>query len=81
MVAVVPIVAGFLLALSMPLRIAIAVQAVLYLAAAGVLIASAPDHGSTHATGALIALVVLPLAALSIGAGMWVRSRRVEGAE
>ncbi len=76
MIAIVPIVAGVALGLTAPRRTAVAVQSVLYIVAAVVLVVTAPQHDSTTAGGALFALGVLPLAALSLGAGLLIRARR-----
>ena len=76
MIAIVPIVAGIALGLTAPRNTAIAVQAALYVLAAIVLIVTAPQHNSSTAGGALFALALLPLAALSLGAGLLIRSRR-----
>ncbi len=81
MIAIVPIVAGIALGLTAPRRTAVAVQSVLYIVAAVVLVVSAPQHGSTTAVGALFALGVLPLAALSLAAGLFIRSRRADAPE
>jgi hypothetical protein len=76
MFAIVPIVAGIALGLTVARRTAIIAQAVLYLIAAAVFVTTASQHGSTTAKGALLALALLPLAALSLGAGLLIRSRR-----
>jgi hypothetical protein len=49
---------------------------VFYVLAAVVLVTTAPSHDATRAEGALLALVLLPFAALSLGAGLLLRSRR-----
>ncbi len=76
MIAIIPLIAGIALGLTAPRRTAAIAQFVLYGLAAAVLIATAPQHDATRAEGALLALGLLPLAALSLGAGLLIRSRR-----
>ena len=76
MIAIIPLISGVALGLTAPRRTAVIAQAVFYVLAAAVLIATAPQHDATRAEGAFLALVLLPLAALSLGAGLLVRSRR-----
>ena len=76
MIAIIPLIAGVALGLTAPRRTAVIAQVVFYLLAAAVLIATAPDHGATRVEGAVLALGLLPLAALSLGAGLLTRSRR-----
>jgi hypothetical protein len=76
LIAIIPLIAGVALGLTAPRRTALIAQAVLYVLAAGVLVATAPSHDATRAEGALLALGLLPLAALSLGAGLVIRSRR-----
>jgi hypothetical protein len=76
MFAIVPLIAGVALGLTAPRRTAVTAQIVFYVLAAAVLVATAPSHDATRAEGALLALAVLPLAALSLGAGLLIRSRR-----
>ncbi|MDQ6797851.1 MAG: hypothetical protein M3011_07510 [Actinomycetota bacterium] len=76
MIAIIPLIAGIALGLTAPRRTAVIAQVVLYGLAAAVLIATAPQHDATRAEGALLALGLLPLAALSLGAGLLIRSRR-----
>jgi hypothetical protein len=74
--AVIPLITGVALGLTAPRRTAVVAQIVFYLLAAGVLVATAPQHDATRAGGAILALALLPLAALSLGAGLLVRARR-----
>ena len=76
MIAIIPIITGVALGLTAPRRTAVIAQVVFYVLAAAVLIATAPSHDATRAEGALLALAVLPLAALSLAAGLRIRSRR-----
>jgi hypothetical protein len=76
MIAIIPIIAGVALGLTASRRTAVIAQVVFYLLAAAVLVATAPQHDATRAEGALLALGLLPLAALSLGAGLVLRSRR-----
>ena len=76
MIAIIPLIAGVALGLTAPRRTAVIAQVVLYVLAAAVLVATAPSHDATRAEGALLALGLLPLAALSLGAGLLIRSRR-----
>ncbi len=76
MIAIIPLITGIALGLTAPRRTAVIAQIVSYLIAAAVLIATAPRHDSTHAQGAAFALVLLPLAALSLGVGLFIRARR-----
>lgn len=76
MFAIVPLITGVALGLTAPRRTAVIAQIVFYVLAAAVLVATAPSHDATRAEGALLALALLPLAALSLGAGLLIRSRR-----
>jgi len=76
MLAIIPLITGVALGLTAPRRTAVIAQIVFYVLAAAVLVATAPAHDGTHAEGALLALGLLPLAALSLGAGLLIRSRR-----
>jgi hypothetical protein len=76
MIAIIPLIAGVALGLTTPRRTAVIAQVVFYALAAAVLVATAPQHDATRAQGAVLALVLLPLAALSLGAGLLIRSRR-----
>jgi hypothetical protein len=76
MFAIIPLITGVALGLTAPRRTAIIAQIVFYALAAAVLIGTAPSHDATHGEGALLALALLPLAALSLGAGLVIRSRR-----
>jgi hypothetical protein len=76
MIAIIPLITGVALGLTAPRRTAIIAQVVFYAIAAAVLVATAPQHDATRAQGALLALVLLPLAALSLGAGLRIRSHR-----
>lgn len=64
-----PVLGGLLLGWKAPLRIAIAVQAVLAAVAATILIATAPDHGHSTSIGFLIVPGVAVIAALTLWAG------------
>jgi hypothetical protein len=75
-IAIIPLITGIALGLTTPRRTAVIAQVVFYALAAAVLVASAPQHDATRAQGAVLALVLLPLAALSLGAGLLIRSRR-----
>jgi len=62
MSAVLPLLGGLLVGRFVAnLRIAIAVQLALFAVAAALLIATAPDHGSSHGQGVLFALVLAPV--------------------
>jgi hypothetical protein len=74
--AIIPLITGVALGLTAPRRTAIIAQVVFYVLAAAVLIGTAPSHDATHGEGALLALALLPLAALSLGAGLLIRFRR-----
>lgn len=76
MIAIVPLIAGIALGITAPRRTAVIAQAVFFVLAAAVLVATAPQHDATRAQGGLLALGLLPLAALSLGAGILIRSRR-----
>ncbi len=76
MLAIIPLITGVALGLTAPRRTAVIAQIVFYVLAAAVLVATAPQHDATRAEGALLALGLLPLAALSLGAGLVIRSRR-----
>jgi drug/metabolite transporter (DMT)-like permease len=76
MIAIIPLITGIALGITAPRRTAVIAQAVLFVLAAAVLVATAPDHDSTRAQGGLLALGLLPLAALSLGAGLLIRRRR-----
>jgi hypothetical protein len=76
MLAIIPLITGVALGLTAPRRTAIIAQVVFYVLAAAVLIGTAPSHDATHGEGALLALALLPLAALSLAAGLFIRSRR-----
>ncbi len=76
MISIIPIIAGVALGLTASRRTAVIAQVVFYLLAAAVLVATAPQHDATRAQGAVLALGLLPLAALSLGAGLFLRSRR-----
>jgi hypothetical protein len=76
MIAILPLIAGIALGLTVPRRTAIIAEAIFYLVAAAVVIATAPQHDATRAEGALLALGLLPLAALSLAAGIHIRARR-----
>jgi hypothetical protein len=76
MIAIIPLITGVALGLTAPRRTAVIAQIVFYVLAAAVLVATAPSHDSTRAQGALLALALLPLAALSLGGGLLIRSRR-----
>jgi hypothetical protein len=76
MIAIIPLIAGVALGLTAPRRTAVIAQVVLYVLAAAVLVATAPQHDATRAQGGLLALGLLPLAALSLGAGLLIHSRR-----
>ena len=70
MSAVLPLIGGLLLGRFMSnRRVAIAIQAVLYLIAAVVLIATAPSHNSTHAHGLIFAVVLAPVSAVTFALG------------
>lgn len=76
MIAIIPLIAGVALGLTAPRRTAVIAQIIFYFAAAAVLIVTAPQHDATRAEGAVLALGLLPLAALSLGVGILIRSRR-----
>lgn len=76
MIAIIPLIAGVALGLTAPRRTAVIAQVVFYVIAAVVLVATAPQHDATRAEGAVLALGLFPLAALSLGAGLLIRSRR-----
>ncbi len=76
MLAIIPLIAGVALGLTAPRRTAIIAQIVFYVVAAAVLIGTAPSHDATRGEGALLALALLPLAALSLAAGLFIRARR-----
>ena len=76
MIAIIPLIAGVALGLTAPRRTAVVAQIVFYVLAAAVLVATAPQHDATRAQGAVLALVLLPLAALSLGGGLLLRARR-----
>jgi hypothetical protein len=76
MIAIIPLIAGVALGLTAPRRTAVIAQSVLYVLAAAVLVATAPSHDATRGEGAVLALALLPLAALSLGVGLLIRSRR-----
>ena len=76
MIAIIPLIAGVALGITAPRRTAVIAQVVLYLLAVAVLVGTAPQHDSSYAGGALLGLALLPLAALSLGAGLLIRSRR-----
>jgi hypothetical protein len=76
MIAIIPLIAGVALGLTASRRTAVIAQIVFYAVAAAVLVATAPQHDATRAEGAVLALGLLPLAALSLGAGLFLRSRR-----
>ncbi len=76
MIAIIPLIAGVALGLTAPRRTAVIAQIIFYLVAAAVLIATAPQHDATRAEGAVLALGLFPLAALSLGVGILIRSRR-----
>jgi drug/metabolite transporter (DMT)-like permease len=70
MLAVLPLIGGLLLGRFVnDLRFAAAIQAAFYAVAAAVLISTAPDHSSTHAKGAVLALVLAPVAAATLYLG------------
>ena len=75
MSAVLPLFGGVLLGRFVANRgFAIAVQVVLYAAAASILIATAPDHGASRASGAILAAILAPLCVAAVAGG--VRWRR-----
>lgn len=76
MIAIIPLITGVALGLTAPRRTAIIAQIVFYVLAVAVLVGTAPQHDATHAEGALLGLALLPLAALSLAAGLLIRSRR-----
>lgn len=76
MIAIIPLITGVALGLTAPRRTAVIAQVVFYALAAAVLIATAPSHDATRTQGALLALALFPLAALSLAAGLRLRSRR-----
>jgi hypothetical protein len=75
MSAILPLVGGLLLGRFVSARIAVPVQVALYLLAAVLLIVSSPRHGASHADGAVLSLVLAPLAALTLFLGMLWRRR------
>jgi hypothetical protein len=78
MFAILPLLGGFLVGRFMTRRAAIAVQIVFYAIATLVLVATSPTHGATHTSGALLALILLPLSAgaLLLGQGWQRRAQR-----
>ena len=70
MSAVLPLLGGLLLGRFVRnLRIAAAIQVAFYAIAAAALIASAPSHGSSHAQGAILAIVLAPVSAATFYLG------------
>ncbi len=76
MFAIIPLITGVALGLTAPRRTAVIAQIVFYMLAAAALIATAPQHDASRAGGVALALGLLPLAALSLGAGLLLRARR-----
>jgi len=79
MLAVLPIIGGLLLGRFVAnIRIAIALQLAFYALAAAVIIATAPDHGSSHGKGVVFALVLAPVSAAMLFLGtLWQRRSAV----
>jgi len=72
--AILPLLGGLLLGRFVRPRTAVPVQAALYLVAAVLLIITAPEHGARHTKGAMLSLVLAPLAALTFFLGtLWRR--------
>jgi hypothetical protein len=63
------------------LRTVVLVQAGLCVVAGAVLVATAPDHGSSRTTGFLLALLLVPLTALAVAAGRTWRTRATRTAD
>jgi hypothetical protein len=78
MMLLLPLLGGVLAGWLAPARLAIALQAVFAVVGAGVVIASAPRHGTTHlvAAGWVIPLTIA-IALAALGVGMRLRRRRV----
>jgi hypothetical protein len=76
MSAVLPLLGGLLLGRFVANRaVAYAAQAALYAAAAAILIATAPSHGSSHGQAAILALVLAPAAVATFALGTFWKSR------
>jgi drug/metabolite transporter (DMT)-like permease len=75
-IALLPLIAGILLARLVTRReVVIGVEVALFALAAIVLVSTAPDHGNSHAAGALMAAVLAPLCALTVVLGTLWRGR------
>lgn len=76
MVAIVSLVVGLFLARYVSsLKSVVLYQAALYVLASVVLVTTAPNHGSTHAIGLLLSVVLAPLTALVVLLGRIWRNR------
>lgn len=76
MVALVSLIAGVFLARYVAsVKTVILGQVVLYLLAGAVLVVTSPAHGSTHAQGLVLSVVLAPLTALVVVLGRIWRSR------
>lgn len=76
MSAVLPLLGGLLLGRFVAdRRLAIATQVIFFLVAAGVLVASAPSHDSSHAQGALLAAILAPVSVATLALGTLWRTR------
>jgi hypothetical protein len=76
MIAIIPLVAGVVLGLTTARRTALIAQAAFYVLGAVTLVITAPRHDASYGEGAVLALALLPLAAISLGVGVLIRSRR-----
>lgn len=76
MLALVSLIAGVLLARYVAsMKTVVLGQVVLFLLAGAVLIVTAPAHGSTHAQGLVLSIVLAPLTVLVVLMGRIWRSR------
>ena len=75
MLAVLPLLGGFIAGRFAPQRLAIVLQAIFYALAAVVIIATAPDHDASYASGVVIALVLAPLSVATLYGGMTLQRR------
>ncbi len=73
-----PLIGGVLAGWLAPTRAAVAFQVVFALVGASVVIASAPDHGTTHGAAAVWVIpLTIGLAPAALAVGMRLRRRRV----
>jgi hypothetical protein len=76
MSALLPLIGGLLLARFIAQRrVVVLVELVLFALAAGILVATAPDHGHDYAAGMLLSLVLAPLCVLAVVLGSVWRDR------